>query len=54
VVAQAAGMLGLQLAAFGEQPVDVVEFDRNSGGDQTVGGVRREDPRPLLVPPKLG
>ena len=51
---QTAGMLRLQLAALGKQPVDVVEFNDDSGGNQAIGGMRRKHARPLVIPPEIG
>ena len=53
LVPQPARMLGLQLATFGREPVNMVELDGDAGRDQSLGGVRRELPRPLGVPSQV-
>ena len=50
---QPPGMLRLELAGLGIEAIDVIELDRDAGGNQPVRGVRRKGARPLLVPSKI-
>ena len=54
LVTDAPGVLRLHLAGFSVELVNVVEFDSHPGGDEAFGRMRREGPRPFVVPPEIG
>ena len=50
---QAARVLRLNLARFGVEPEDVIELNGHARREQPVGGVRRKDAGPFVIPPEI-